>query len=268
MAGVVKPRELSDYLLSQGRPVVTLSEVSSLLGVDSKHATSALVRLKRDNHMFSPARGLYIAVPPEYRTWGSIPALDFIDPMMTHIGHSYYVGFLSAAELHGAAHQHPQTFQVVTDGRVTDRDYGRVRVRFSRDSRAATLPVETRNTSTGTVRVATPAVVALDLAACPNNGGGLNNTATVLGELAADGMVIINDVLAVSSLYPVSALRRLGWLLDLVYGGIDTDPLRVEMECRGNDESSPTLLSPGGPRRGRQCRRWSITVNEEVEPDL
>jgi len=102
---VVRELGSSRSTIPQRLSVVTLSEVSDLLCIDLKLATSALVRLKRDNHMFSPARGLYIAVPPEYRTWGSIPALDFIDPMMTRIGHSSYVGFLSAAELHGAARQ-------------------------------------------------------------------------------------------------------------------------------------------------------------------
>ena len=42
-------------------------------------------------------------IPPEFRSWGAVPATHFIDPMMRFLGHDYYVGYLSAAEAHGAA---------------------------------------------------------------------------------------------------------------------------------------------------------------------
>jgi predicted transcriptional regulator of viral defense system len=40
------------------------------------------------------------------------------------------VALLSAAELHGAAHQAPQVFQVMVDRHVRDRGVGRARLRF------------------------------------------------------------------------------------------------------------------------------------------
>ena len=48
-------------------------------------------------------------VPPGYcrLTW-------FIADLMAYLEQPYYVGLLSAASLHGAAHQQPQQFQVVT----------------------------------------------------------------------------------------------------------------------------------------------------------
>lgn len=60
----VNPRDLSDHLLAHGRPVVTLREVAELLDVSQKDAASTLVRLKQANVMFSPRRGMYVAVPP------------------------------------------------------------------------------------------------------------------------------------------------------------------------------------------------------------
>jgi len=41
--------------------------------------------------------------------------LDFIDQLMKHLGRSYCVGLLSAAEIHGADQQRPQVFQVFAD---------------------------------------------------------------------------------------------------------------------------------------------------------
>lgn len=263
----VHPRDLSDYLLAHGRPVVALNEVAEVLGVDEKHAASALVRLKRANRMFSPQRGLYIAVPPQYRTWGAVPAMDFIDPMMRAGNFTYYVALLSAAELLGAAHQRPQTFQVMVDRRVGDRDFGRVRVRFYQSSKVGVLPVEWRNSNSGRVRIAPPAVTALDLASRPADGAGLNNVATVIAELAEDRKLTADEIISVAVHYPAAALRRLGWLLDFVDADVESDRLASAADRRGTGQSE-NLLQPGGPRRGRRNRRWGIVENEVVEPDL
>ena len=264
---MVSPRGLSDHLLAHGRPVVTLAEVADLLGVSSKHAASALVRLKRDNQVFSPARGLYVAVPPQYRTWGAVPAMDFIDPMMRALGAAYYVGLLSAAELHGAAHQRPQVFQVMTDRTVADRDFGRVATRFYRSARVAAMPVEWRNTGTGQARVSTPVVTAFDLAARPGDGGGLSNVATVVAELAQDGRLDPAVLLDVSVSFPSAVVRRLGWLLDFTESGVDTGQL-AEAALARSSATVMDVLQPGAPRRGRHNPRWRMIENTEVEPDL
>ena len=263
----VRPRELSDYLLAHGRQIITLQDAAEILGVNEKHAASALVRLKRANQLFSPARGLYVAIPPQYRTWGAVPAMEFIDQMMRAGGYDYYVALLSAAELHGAAHQRPQAFQVMVDRALKDRDLGRVKLRFYQSLKVPDLPVELRNTSNGQVRIATPAVVVLDLASRPQDGAGLSNVATVVGELAEDGKLDPDALLAISDSYPAATLRRLGWLLDAVDSGIDTDPLVAAVMERGST-SAEDLLQPGGPRRGHRSPRWGLIENVEVEPDL
>ncbi|MHB1615419.1 MAG: type IV toxin-antitoxin system AbiEi family antitoxin [Actinomycetes bacterium] len=101
-----------------------------------------------------------------------MPASHFIDPFMRYLGHPYYVGLLSAAEIHGAAHQRPQVFQVITPARLRDRTFGRVRIEFISAVQASARPTATVNTPTGTMRVATPEVTLLDLVAAPQRGGG------------------------------------------------------------------------------------------------
>lgn len=265
---VVPPRELPDYLLSRGRSSVSLSEVAGLLGSSEKDAASAMVRLRRSGRIFSPSPGLYLPVPPQFRTWGSLPAMDFIDPMMRAGGLAYYVAYLSAAELHGAAHQRPQVFQVVVDRPVQDRDFGRVRVRFYRSKLVTEVPTVLRNSASGQVRVASPEVVALDLAARPDVGAGLSNVATVLGELAEDGKLDPAQIEKVAGLYPVSVSRRLGWLLDFVGSQVPTNGLLESVRARSRARRVDDLLLPGGPRRGKRSERWGIVVNSVVEPDL
>ncbi len=265
----IKPRGLRDYLLARGRPVITLPEASELLNLPKREAARALLRLRGAGEMFSPSRGLYLAVPPQYRNWGTLPALDFVDPMMRVGGFEYYVALLSAAELHGAAHQRPQVFQVIVDHRVEDRDFGRVRVKFYTSKRAGLAPTEVRNTDTGQVRVSTPGVTALDLASRPNESGGLSNVATVLVELGEDHKLEGGLVEEAAEHFPNSSLRRLGWLLDRVDASIDTDRLNELVLLRAAPGSRPgVLLDPAGERRGRTDPRWGVIENTEVEPDL
>lgn len=62
------------------------------------------------------------APPADYRSWGVLPGELFIDGMMRALGREYYVSLLTAAAMHGAAHQAPQVFQVMVDRHVADRD--------------------------------------------------------------------------------------------------------------------------------------------------
>lgn len=127
----VRPRDLPDHLLSLGRYEFTLDDAAAILGSDRGAAADALGRLQRRKQVFSPARGLYVAVPPEYRSWGVLPGDWFIDAMMAHLHRAYYVALLSAARIHGASHQAPQVFQVMSAGAAPrDRDLARVRLRF------------------------------------------------------------------------------------------------------------------------------------------
>jgi predicted transcriptional regulator of viral defense system len=271
-AAVVAPRDLADHLLAHGRGSVALSEVAGLLGTDEKQAASALVRLRRVGRIFSPFPGLYFPVPPEYRTWGALPAMDFIDPMMRAAGRAYYAALLSAAELHGAAHQRPQVFQVMVDRRLQDRDFGRVRVRFYQASGVAQRRTVLLNSATGQVRVSAPEVTALDLAANLEAGGGLGNVATVLAELAEDGTLDIDRMATDAAGYPIAVVRRAGWLLDTIARqeglDLDSEALLAVVHAQTDASRSGTLAVPSGARRGHTDARWGVVENAPVEIDL
>ncbi len=109
----MKPHELPRYLLSHGKHTITVSEAASFLGLSHRSAIAALSRLGKRGGIFSPAKGLYVVVPPEYLNWGAPPALWFIEPLMGHLKQRYYVALLLAASAHAAAHQGPQIFPVI-----------------------------------------------------------------------------------------------------------------------------------------------------------
>ena len=263
----VAPRMLADHLLSHGRAVVTLAEAAEVLGLTEHAASDALTRLRRAGQLFSPTPGLYVAISPEFRLWGAVPAMDFIDQLMTAVGRVYYVGLLSAAERHGAAHQAPQVFQVMVGRQFPDRDFGRVRLRFFTNARAAHVPVTLINSATTQVRVSTPEATVFDLVSRPYASGGPSNVATVIGELAEDGKLDPGRLVSVASLYPQSSVRRMGWMLDFLEIDLDQDRLLPLLtEFRGGRPNA--YLTPGGRRSGRTNRRWGLVENTAVEPDL
>jgi predicted transcriptional regulator of viral defense system len=272
---VVAPRHLVDHLIAHGRSVITLGEFAEITELSLASAADAAKRLRQSGRLFSPTRGLYVMIPPQYRKWGVVPAADFIDPFMHAVSRGYYVSLLSAAELHGAAHQRPQVFQVMVDRPLADRDFGRVHLRFHTQSRLKHLPVQRFNSATGQFLVSTPGITALDLASRPSAAGGLGNVATVLAELVEATDLGAQTLLKCVEWYPMASLRRLGWLLDLAAREsnylikADFEPLArvVALSAKGGHRSQ-TLLDPHGPRRGRNNEKWGLVENTEVETDL
>jgi len=255
---------LPDALLSHGVHAFTTEDAAAAAGIKPDSARPALARLIKNKLAFSPARGLYVPIPPEFRNWGAVPAAWFVDALMAHLGRAYYVGYLSAAEVHGAAHQRPQVFQVVVDKDVRDRSFGRVRLSFITNREAASLPSKRHNTPTGTMAVATPELTAMDLANRPELGGALHNVATVLVDLANDGKLDDAALATLVPRFPVAAGRRVGWLVEQ-FTAIRLNALAGAV-ARATEE--PSKLDQHGERRGKVDRRWRVRVNTAVEPDL
>ena len=177
---------LKDYLtrlLQGGRYFFTSEDASRILGTSRDAVKLALNRLRRKGEIASPGRGLYIIVPPEYRSLGSLPADQFIPAMMEHAKLPYYAGLLSAAQYHGAAHHRPQEFQVFLAKNRRPIQCGKVSVAFMARKRITDVPVQSFNTPRGTILVSTPEATAIDLVGYQHHAGGLDQVATILAEL-------------------------------------------------------------------------------------
>lgn len=208
---------LSSYvsgLLSAGRVVFSREEAQAALGIGQGAFLDAAERLQRRHSLISPRRGLYVIVAPQFTSWEAPPPTWYIDALMRHEGEPYYVGLLKAAELHGATHQAVMEFQIVTGKRLPRIKAGRslIAFYFRKDMGAVAAGIEDRKTDTGTMKISSPALTALDLLRYPQAAGGLDNVATVLGDLASriDGLQLAG--LAASAEKPV--VQRLGYLLD------------------------------------------------------
>jgi predicted transcriptional regulator of viral defense system len=258
----ISMRDLPDLLISRGRYSMSLEEIRSLTGLSHAAVTSGLQRLRKQRRVFSPTRGLHVVVPPEYRSWGVIPADWFIDDLMRHLDRRYYVALLSAAAYHGAAHQAPQVFQVMADGRVLDRAIERVRLRFYVSEHTADTPIEMVTVHTGLIPVSSREATVVDLVREPRASGGISNVATILTEVGElDGSALAT----LAARHGRALARRTGWMVDHYGSCRDLGPLRLAARL---DLGEPSLLSPSGLRRGRADSTWGVRMNVAVEPDL
>ena len=264
MADAGSLRSWIKALPEQGRYVFTRAEAGAVADGTDAAIKMTLYRLKRSAAIVNPRRDFFVVVPREYRSAGAPPASWFIDDLMRHLGRRYYVALLSASALHGAGHQRPMAFQVITDAAERDIEVGRVRIDFHVSRRLAGAATQAMRTETGAMVVATPETTAFDPVRFPGASGSWSNVATVIAELA--------DTLRPEALAAGAArvartdVQRLGWLLEFVGRPRLGDALVATLDGRRLVATplTPARDAGGAPLDGR----WRVLVNDDVEPDL
>ena len=266
---------LSSYLterLSEGRVAFTASEAQAALGISPGALLDAAERQQKRKHLIKPRRGFYIIVPPQFHRWGAPPPSWYIDELMAHSDRPYYVGLLTAAELHGASHQAVMEFQVITDRQLGAIRAGRSNIvfRYRKDMEGIADGIEQRNTDTGLMKISGVELTALDLLRYPRGAGGIDHITTVLVDLGR--RIDPGRMAALSVAFERSVVQRLGHLLErlgyserthalhdaLTRGGamfwVELDPL----ESADRDFSSAVV---------ERDKRWRVKVRRPPEPD-
>lgn len=223
----------------------------------------ALHRLVKAGWLVMPRSGFYVVVDAQHRVAGTLPPEWFIHDLMEDIGRRYYVGLLSAAQLHGAAHHRPLEFQVVVPRRaIRPIGIGNVRIRFHGKGSFDRSRITDAKTPTGFLKVSTPETTAWDIVRYCKAAGGLENVVTVLSELAGRlSQARLREV--VKGHGEVIVAQRLGYLLDRV-GRRDLTK-GVENWVA---EAPVRPLDPSLPVDGAsENRKWHLVVNLQVEPE-
>ncbi len=266
---------LSGYvsgLLSTGQTVFTAEEAEQALGIGHGAFLDAAERLQRRKALLNPRQGFYVVVPPQYASWGAPPPAWYIDALMRREGQAYYVGLLKAAELHGATHQAVMEFQVITAKRLPRIRAGRSMIvfYFRKGMDAVTAGIEDRKTDTGTMKVSSAALTALDLLRYPQASGGIDNIATVLSDLRQE--IDPEQLAALSAVVERPVVQRLGNLLDHFDHDVLTEPMLEALRARG---SLPwTELDRKGsqdpdfaPEPRQRDLRWRVVVRRVLRVD-
>ncbi|MGQ0504072.1 MAG: type IV toxin-antitoxin system AbiEi family antitoxin domain-containing protein [Myxococcaceae bacterium] len=263
----IKPESLSSLVNAYqagGRYVLKREEALRDLGISEDALRKAAQRLVGKGRIIAPRRGFFVIVPLEYQSAGGPPPPWFIDELMRFHGCAYYVGLLSAAALHGAAHQQPQEFQVVASAQLRPATVGRARLRFFTKRHMERTPTVEMKTETGSMRVSTPEATALDLVRYAEAAGHLSHVATVLSELKEkmDGQRLVD---AAQADIEFSNIQRLGFLLDRVGATDVAEPLARWLSAH---QPRPALLRPDRPGgEASTDPRWSLLVNDTIETD-
>jgi predicted transcriptional regulator of viral defense system len=251
-------------LLKRGRYSFTLREVGETLGKRGPALNLVLQRLKKAGWIAPVSRGFYVALDVQHQTAGMLNPAWFVDDWAMYMHMAYYVGGLSAAELHGAAHQRPMQFQVFGNRQLRDVKQPSLHLAtFYKRNLAATPTVKLKSPA-GFFLASTPEATAGDIVAyhrcCPS----LDHAATVLVELAE-----AIDARRLAALpekgFSLPPLQRLGWLLDHVQWPEKAVRLHAALS---RTALNWVTLESRLPPDGRRNDRWRVIENTDIQPDI
>lgn len=259
-------------LQAEGRIAFTRAEAIEAIGITTPAFLKAAARLQKRRMLLHPRQGFYIAVPPQFLSWGAPPPPWFIDALMRYEGRPYYVGLLKAAELHGATHHAVMEFQVVTDRQLPKIRVGRswITFQFRKDLKAVRDGVIERKTDTGTMKLSSPELTALDLLRYIHVVGGIDAAATVLTDLG--GKIDGAKLAAMAPHFDRACAQRLGYLLDRLGHADRAEALHNNVFAK--EPVKWVALEP--PKRGASAstskpvernERWRVAVERYPEVD-
>jgi predicted transcriptional regulator of viral defense system len=215
-SGHLTPTSYMTDLLAGGRVSFTRDEAIAALGMTARGFLKAAERLQKKGGLVNPRHGFYVVVPPQYLARGAPPPPWYIDDLMKHEGHPYYVGLLKAAELHGATHQAVMQFQIVSDKRIPKIRAGRSILSFfyRKDMEAVSSALIDYKTDTGRMKISSPELTGLDLLRYAHGTGTIDSIATVFSDLGAK--MKAQPLQQLAPAFERSVIQRLGYLLDHV----------------------------------------------------
>ena len=254
-----------DSRQSQGLYFFSREEALKSLQISELAFKKAARRLANKNRISRIHGGFFVIIPLEYSATGILPAEWFIDDLMEFIGQSYYVGLLSAAALHGAAHQQPQQFQVVTTDPLREIKSHGLAIRFFSRSSLDEVALTRVKVQTGNIPVSTAEATALDLIRYSRRIGGIDRVFTVLQELGETmEQTKLEDAAKADG--NAAYIQRLGFLLEKAGFSTLAEPLSKWVS---KQNAFPVRLDVSMPAKGaKKDERWKILVNFDIEGDL
>ena len=230
--------------------------------------STSLSREVKKGRIMIPQQGFYVIIPDEYKLRGFTPQSFYIDELMRYLGRRYYVALLSAGSYHGAAHQAPMTFCVMTEPpSMRDKKTEKYATRFFYRQEIPMEYVEQRQTRTGSINVSGPELTAVDLVRYQERSGSITRAATVLAELVekTDFGRLGPEFVKVA---PVACFQRLGYILEEVLEELEAADAVYGLLKRAGVRLQTAALKAGKDASGSELNgRWKILVNETIEID-
>jgi predicted transcriptional regulator of viral defense system len=253
---------------ANGKYCFTTQGLHSELEVSENALKKTMQRLKDQKTIVMLRKGFYVIVPPEYRANGIIPTSLYVNDLMKSLHRDYYVGLLNAASFHGAAHQQPQNYSIITEGiALRSIKKAKVSINFYIKKSWNKKDIVKKKVDTGYLNISSPELTALDLVSYYHEVGGFNRVTTILEELKE--VIIPEKLLETAKQYEdVTCVQRLGYLLECVLNEKElSDSLYNYIQTIPH---YTTLLRPQKmkPKNLKAGNKWKIVPNIEIEPDI
>lgn len=266
MSEDIRISDLLDDFERRGLYGFERSKVVASLPASTAAVGKALKRLADKGRIRRIRKGFYAIVPVEYAAQGIPPSDWFIEDLMRSLDLPFYIGLLSAASLHGAAHQQVQQLQIVVPRQERPLGVAGLSIRFFQKQDFISTALQSRKGHSGMLPVSTPEATAFDLVRNARHIGGLDAVLTVLSELV-ESIEPGNLAAAATAESETAQIQRLGWLLDHLDQTFLADALHAALP-----KSKPlarAALDPGAPRTGTITgNRWRILENIQPEANL
>lgn len=258
-----------NQLLMEGKFAFALHQLRT--GFPEQSATAnkfALKRLVDKEQIISIHKGYYLIIPPQYRSKGVLPPSLFLDAFMKELKRPYYLALLNAAAYHGSAHQRPQEFFVVTNFPVLRPMQKKgLKINFISKKEIPDQLLDTRKTEAGYLKISNPVLTATDLIQYAKRTGGINRVATVLSELAERIQPDAFDNHLLQHV-PVTALQRLGYLLDKVLNNQSLADGLYQALQKNESLLFRIPLKASAPAKGFATdEKWKVILNTTIEPE-
>ena len=269
--GIVKPNtSLEDWvsdLAARGKFSFSLEMLRDAFPEQTTVAAKySLMRLAAKGSILSIHKGYYLIIPPQYKSKGVLPPALYLDAFMKELNRPYYLALLNAAVYHGASHQQPQEFFVVTNFPVLRPTAKKgLKVNYISKKEIPEELLEKRKTEAGYLNISNPVLTATDLVQYAKRVGGITRVAEVLIELVdvikpeAFNTELVDYV-------PAAILQRLGYLLEKVLQNFSLADALEKAIQKNEITMFRTPLKVAAETKGFPVNeRWKVIVNTQVE---
>lgn len=269
MNSLIENKQLPNYidsLQSQGEYWFLGVDVQKELMLSDGAIKAALWRLGKKNKVCRVRGDFYVIVPPEHRSAGCLPAQWFVDPLMSYLKLPYYVALLSAASLHGAAHQQVMMLQVMTSKPLRKIIVGNQQIQFHFKSEIEESWLDQNKTPMSYFKLSNPELTAIDLVRYANSFDQLQQVATVIYELVErlDSKQLAG--LVSESAISVTSAQRLGYILDSIIH-TDLDLSVLELAINAKKPRYIPLISGKTDGQHERSERWHVLIDGQLELD-
>ncbi|MDR2651296.1 MAG: type IV toxin-antitoxin system AbiEi family antitoxin [Prevotellaceae bacterium] len=250
--------------LEHGRYTFTYEEISNKFSLSDAAISLQLLYYSNKKRIFQIRKGFYGILTPENSVNGVLPSDLFIDALMEHLNKPYYIALLSAAALHGSAHQKPMVDFVISQTpaprSIVNKKMKLYFVSKNSWEQSGIVQIKTR---AGYIKVSSPELTAFDLIVYSSKFG-INRVTTVLQELC--------EVMKPAALKRIAqtqetvAIQRLGYILEKIEEKEKLSNVLYKILEKRKVFLAP--LSVKKTKKGEIDKKWKIIINMQIETDL